>query len=209
MSKRLKNDRGMALLESGLVLMVLIPLGIASVGVWDFMNTSTVVSDMVNEAVYSIETNPLKMVPDSSNGFKTEVNPDLEKEVDAMVARTTSELTTRFADKFESYVVKAVIAEGDLSGSVPFKITKETKLDFGQVTYEEPFRDGASRNLKRAILADHTVSDKGLGQKAVAVGLMIVYKPKESFFTSVLNSLGGNWVVNANRVLDLRGEYAW
>ena len=198
----------MALLESGLVLMVLIPLGIASVGLWDFMNTSTVVSDMVNEAVYSIETSPLKMVPDSEKGFKSEINPELEEELKTMVERTTQKLTMRFADKYEAYVVKGIIAEGDISEGSPFKITKERTLNFGTVAFEEPFNDGSS-NLKRVSLAEHTSSETGLGQKVVAVGLMIVYKPKESFFTSVLNSLGDDWVVNANRVLDLRGEYAW
>jgi len=195
----LECSYGIAMLESAVVLIFILPLCIVAIGTWDTLQRSTATSQLVEEALSEIAVEAY-LLRNEGGSVTTDLNlTELKHSIDSLSQRVSATLNSQHVI---SYRVDAVLLVGE-SFDKPTIIYRSTRNE-GSSPPNDPFSDGQideTNNLNHAYTS--------LATSTTLIGLAVTLVPNRSFYLSSLNLLGSDGQIAVKKLQRLRGEFKW
>ena len=205
---KLKSAFGFASIEAAAALTVLLPVAVFAMGIWDYVDSSNLVSDVVLEQINTISVSSQKLtgaggtivLSDNSSA----VGPALAK----LMTDSEKEIKAHFGDRLESYAIYSTFGTKTIGGG--YVESLHPSLANGSYQFENPLALTGSRfTLGNNAAIETHVGDELLNNKVGMVGLSISCKLKNTFYSAVLEQLGRSPVISQTQMVEPRGEYAW
>jgi len=195
------NIKGFAVLECAAALLVLMPLAVLALGIWDLVRKNSIVSQLIHEEAVSVRD--AGSILTNANG---QINLDENSAtLQLAINKAVEEIETKIRESgFESYRIDGVLGAGsvkDESFVVQYRVTKKGGIE----NFTAPFTDTAQASYSHRIAT--TVSDMELISPLLGISVSANLPP--TFYSKSLEELGHPLLVSESKLLRLRGEVAW
>ncbi len=200
---------GFAVIEAALALLVLMPLCLLGVGVWDYMSSVSEISGLVEDQLSQVQTRSV-VLRNGENDIRAELNEAaLRAALDKLVRDTEQKLQTERHALYTQYRIEAVVVDrSPSSGVVGLGYRILYTRSAGGLAADSVF--GSATKVSATSEGEQVPRDISvLGDKIAAIGLALTIKPRGDILATLLGEGSGLGVIAASKMADLRGDYVW
>lgn len=208
-AKQSSIDAGFAISEAALALLVLLPVALSALAVWNYLSTVNELSEFVSRQLAHVEARSIELTNGEDDITGRLNQGDLSRAVDVLVQQTENKLRAQMAKAFSAYRIEAVLVDRSPHGggdALGYRVLHTRSS--GVLDTDNCFTSAA--HLVRTAEADQTQRQPAvLSQQVAGIGLAVTLRPAASLFGTLFGEKSAFNRIHAAKMLDLRGEYVW